>query len=140
MSSKGQLMGCFDEDIEGILVQDKLRQALANDDNNSDIISPDVRNEFLYQILKMVCVGGSMCQAETNFQKYKDTARDLYKDLVSIERVLDEVKVTSSVFHIDAQGQSGIFPVANMHNKCFVIVDEKVHTCTMIYKPYESFW
>lgn len=141
ISNDGHIMGCFDYEIQGILVQDKLRELLANNESeNLDGVSSSVQCEFLFQLLKLICVGGSMCQAETNFKDYREATRDLYKELVQVDRILDDVKVTSKVFHVDPDGTSKLFPVPSMHNKCFIIIDVVHHACTMMYKPYESFW
>jgi len=65
VTDHGLVRGCMDEQIEGITVQDKLREMLINPDSeNAGVFKENEKNELIYHLLKLVCVGGAMCQAE----------------------------------------------------------------------------
>ena len=138
-------MGFWGEDIEGITAQDKLRTFLA--DPNSEyalIMSDDQKKEFILHILRLVSIGGSMCQAEQQFTEYKEATKAMYKDLVCIERGRNgHAKISSTVYHIDPSGRDpSIFPIESSHNKCYAVLNEdEIYTnVTFIYKPFEPFW
>ena len=47
ISDTGYVRGCFDEEIEGILVQDKLREMFANPETeNSEVFTMAQKEEF----------------------------------------------------------------------------------------------
>lgn len=149
----------MDEIVHGLTVQDKLRRLFArrndaslrdeknedDDEETKDLFSKEDRNELLYHILGLVCLGGSMCQAEDRFDEWKTATRDLYKDLVSV--VWDETKgsvvITSEAYRVDSLGSnSAVFPRDSPHNKCYVVVDEVGETTevTVLYKAFEPYW
>ena len=144
ISDTGYVRGCFDEEIEGILVQDKLREMFANPETeNSEVFTMAQKEEFLYHLLGLVCIGGSMCQAEDKFQPWKSVTKELYKDLVDVEKDKNgNVSITSTVYQIDpSRFQSpSIFPIKSIHNKCYAIFSNKGDQITLIYKAFIPFW
>ena len=133
-------MGCFDKVFDGILVQDKLREFFINEHSDyQNIFESSTQQEFIFHLSKLVCVGGALCQAETTFENYKTSIINLYKDLVQVKAKHQGFEITSAVFHIDPEGQSNLFPIPSSHNKFYIIIHSSSHTCTVIYKPFESF-
>ena len=47
-----------------------------------DLYSADERTEWMLELLKMLLVGGQLCQWEDDFEPYADTVRQLYRDFV----------------------------------------------------------
>lgn len=146
VSEDGNLRGCMDEDIDGITIQDKLRKFLADPNSNlAPSTMPDSeKEEFLFHILRLLVVGGSMCQTEYQIVEYKEAAKSMYKDFVNIRRTHDgDAKVFSTVFQIDPEGRNlGMFPLESMHNKFYTVVNEGANnpTVTFLYKPFAPFW
>mmetsp|Transcript_29740 Transcript_29740/g.43894 ORF Transcript_29740/g.43894 Transcript_29740/m.43894 type:complete len:280 (-) Transcript_29740:1603-2442(-) len=143
ISDTEYIRGCFDIDIDGITMQDKLRELLANpDSDNAHAFSVEDRNEFLFHILCLVCIGGSMCQTEDRFTELKAATKEMYKDLITIKREKSgKVEITSAVYHIDPKGGSRrLFPISNIHNKFYAIIDREERIITAVSKPFKPFW
>jgi len=136
----GMVRGCMDEDIDGINIQDKLREMLLNpSSDNANLFSENEKKEFLFHLLRLVCRGGSMMQAETEFKNYKEYTKKLYKDFITVQRGSSsgKIKITSSVYKVESD-VDGLFPNASPHNDFFVVIDDR--TATIIYKPFAPFW
>jgi len=137
-------VGCMVDDFDGITIHDQLREMLVNDESEiSQAISQRDRKEFLFHLLRLIAVGGSMCQAEYQFRALKEAVRMFYKDLVSVHKssTSGKIEITSTVYHIDPHGSNlALFPVASVHNKCYVLIEKATSTATIIYKPFEPFW
>jgi len=144
ITDSGCIRGCVDELMdENFNIQDKLREMLINPEStNSDVFGPQQKSEFLYHLLKLVCVGGALCQTEETFTEWKIAIKSIYKDLLSIH--IDShknVRVSSKVFHIDPEGSNTLlFPITSRHNKCYIIIDQLENILTILYKPFQSFW
>ena len=134
----------MDEIIDDNLsINDKLREMLVNpESDNCDIFSFEQKQEFLYHLLRLICVGGSLCQPETKFNEWKIAVKDMYKDLITVHKNSSgDIEVSSKVFHINSEdSNSYIFPKKSPHNRCYLVVDDTMNIVTMVYKPFESFW
>mmetsp|Transcript_32398 Transcript_32398/g.39433 ORF Transcript_32398/g.39433 Transcript_32398/m.39433 type:complete len:286 (-) Transcript_32398:52-909(-) len=144
LTDNGYVRACMDEDFTGIYIQDKLREMLANPSSgNSYIFKKSEQKEFLFHILRLICVGGSMCQAEDHFDAWKEAIKYFYKDLVTVVRKerSEKLNITSKVYHVDPTGtDQSIFPLNNHHNKCYAVVDKDSRSIALIYKPFRPFW
>ena len=63
VSGDGNIIGDFEEWIEGIQLGDKLRKALLfeEDENYSELQQPKYQNEFIFRLFQYLVLGGSMC-------------------------------------------------------------------------------
>ena len=51
------------------------------------------------------------------------------------------VAIKSSAFIIDKWGDNlALFPKKSIHNKLYIVVDEKSNYVNVIYKPFVNFW
>jgi hypothetical protein len=135
--------GCMDETFEGITVQDKLREMLINPDSeNGCVYSEAQKSELIYHLLKLVVVGGAMCQAEDNFSEWREAVKKLYKDMVTVSKNSNNaIVITSRAFIVDKWGDCGqIFKTKGVHNRYYVVADEKTGYVNVIYKPFVNFW
>ena len=147
--SGGYLRGCYGEEIDGILVQDKLRQMCAKDnmgskegqEENNNILSNQDRKEFIFHLLKLISIGGAKCQSEDKFHVLKDAIKRFYKDLIQVQKdATGTIEICSSVYEIFIPGDStAIFPYPrNAHNKCYVVISgQKI---TLVIKKFIPFW
>jgi hypothetical protein len=88
VTSTDLIRACMDETFDGITIQDKLREMLVNPDSeNCHLFEEGQKKEWIYHLLKLVCVGGAMCQAEDKFAEYKEVTKAIYKDTVSVQKV-----------------------------------------------------
>ncbi|GMI01784.1 hypothetical protein TrVE_jg7205 [Triparma verrucosa] len=143
VTSTDMVRACMDETFDGVTIQDKLREMLVNSDSeNGCIFTEAQKNEFIYHMLKLVVVGGSMCQSEEKFFEWKEMTKALYKDTVSVMKSAKtgKVEICSSAFHIDPWGSSPLFKKNNSHNKYYISLDPAAGTATIVYKPFVPFW
>ena len=123
----GYIRGCHEEEIEGIWVQDKLRLMCAKDNIGEYEMKEEDRGEFIFHLMKLICVGGAKCQCEDRFHNLKNAIKTLYKDTVQVRKNANgKVEISSTVYMIEFEHSSSttkIFPNAkNVHNKCFAIL------------------
>jgi len=142
----GTLVGCSPDLKEGIQVDDELRCALADQSSvHYYLYNEDEQSEFLFRLFKLLVLGGPVCQYENDINVYLDTAKSLYKDLLSIKQNVNGQKVIRSrVFEIELskgdQNYAPGGPVASYHtqNKCFVIIDPFYRHITTLTHRWDS--
>ena len=59
-----------------------LQILLDEEDEDWDLFDHGERSEFLFQLLRLLAVGGRWCQYEDRLTPYIDVVRAIYKDLV----------------------------------------------------------
>ncbi|XP_075274001.1 cilia- and flagella-associated protein 300 isoform X2 [Opisthocomus hoazin] len=80
----GDIVKCYDDYYDDILISDELRKVLLLEDSDHyDLFSELDRKEFLFCLFKHLCIGGTLCQFEDAIGPYLETTKALYKDLVS---------------------------------------------------------
>lgn len=142
ISDTGYILGCYEEEIDGILVQDKLRLMCAKDNNGEHNLPPCHRKEFIFHLLKLLSIGGSRCQCEDNFYgPLSNSIKVLYKELIQVKITSSgKIEMCSSVYEVNLQTNIGnLYPHPNnVHNKCYVIISEK--KVTLLLKKFMPFW
>ena len=121
----------------------QLREMLLNPDSeNCCLYTEAQKTEYIYHLLKLVCVGGAMCQSEEKFVEWKEMTKAMYKDTVSVVKNAKsgKIEVSSSAFHIDPWGSSSLFKKQSIHNKFYVVLHPDTNTINVIYKPFIPFW
>ncbi|NXC20101.1 CF300 protein, partial [Corythaeola cristata] len=79
----GDIVKCYDDYYDDILISDELRKVLLLEDSDHyDLFSQSDRKEFLFCLFKHLCIGGTLCQFEDIVGPYLETTKALYKDLV----------------------------------------------------------
>ncbi|XP_013418162.1 uncharacterized protein C11orf70 homolog [Lingula anatina] len=137
----GQIMKCFDDYYDDITVSDELRKMLLiEDSDNYEAYSSAERDEFLFRIFKHICLGGQVCQYEDEVKPYLDMTKNIYKDLVSVQKdpSTKELKVVSQVLQVTASNDSGMhYPCDSEHVQTFayLIIDPiKRHVTTFYHR------
>jgi hypothetical protein len=61
--TSGSIQGCMDEWVDGMQLSDKLRQALAcEEDQNYELFQQEkYSQEFIFCLFRYLCLGGGMC-------------------------------------------------------------------------------
>lgn len=105
----GEIKGNYEENVDGILCNNRLMQILLCEDYDDpeawELVNQDkYMKEFIFKILQHFAVGGSLCQYEDNLQEYLNIVKLMYKDLVAVAKDPDsqEIKCFSLVFRIDS--------------------------------------
>lgn len=124
------IVQCHEEDVRGFLIDDNLRNVILNEESKYyKLYSDSERKQLLWRIFCHLCLGGQWCQYEFSIAPYLSTARDLYKELVSVERIGDssELVVRSVVFKAKALDENNVPLVPldpdNFQNFLYLIVD-----------------
>jgi hypothetical protein len=74
---------CLDRRVNGIWVSDLLQTAILDEDSEEyEVFSPSDRQELIYQLMKILVVGGDICQYEDEWDSYEGIVTSLYKDIV----------------------------------------------------------
>ena len=149
VTSLDSVRACMDETFDGITVQDKVREMFLNvDSENATLFKDSEKKELLYHLLRLVCVGGAMCQSEERAHEWKEMAKAMYKDCVQVQKCSDSqaggggptVEITSTATHVDPGGYSCLFPRRSPHNLLYVVTDCYSGYVTVVYKPFVPFW
>ena len=94
----GYIRGCMPERYHGAESGSLLREMFMNEDSESYLCYDDEeRSEFLFRVMQSLCIGGSMCQPETNMKAYLDNAKAVYKSMVSVRK-----KSSTNKLYIDS--------------------------------------
>ncbi|NXY49914.1 CF300 protein, partial [Ceuthmochares aereus] len=125
----GEIVKCYNDYYDDILISDELRKVLLLEDSDHyDIFSQSDRKEFLFCLFKHLCIGGTLCQFEDVVGPYLETTKALYKDLVSVRKNPEtkEIHIISTVFRVSAYDNNGLcYPSSKSHDQTFayMVVD-----------------
>ncbi|KAJ8309761.1 hypothetical protein KUTeg_011626 [Tegillarca granosa] len=140
--STGSIQKCFDEFCGDFTVSDELRKMLLIDDSdNYCIYSDSERDEFLFRLFKHLCLGGQYCQFEDMLDPYTDMTKQLYKDLISVQKNPEtkELNIISSVYKISAFDEDiQIYPSDSEHEQTFayLVVDPLKRHVHILYHKF----
>jgi len=83
VSEDGKIAATFEEWVEGMCLQDRLRSALANPESEDfDVFSEAQRRELITTIFRHLVLGGGMNQWDESIEPYVEATRGFYKDLL----------------------------------------------------------
>eukprot|EP00898_Chlorokybus_atmophyticus_P003990 jgi/Chlat1/4592/Chrsp290S04343 len=141
----GSISKCMDDCINGFPVSDLLRHMLLSEESeHADLFSADERSELLFRIFKHLCLGGAMCQFEDDIQPYLDTTRQVYKELVSVQKnaTSGQVEVVSQAYAVTAVDLPNwsLFPRKSPQNFCYFAVDPIKRQLAVWYHAYVPYW
>ncbi|XP_023140933.2 cilia- and flagella-associated protein 300 isoform X1 [Amphiprion ocellaris] len=103
----GRVVKCF-HDVHPDY--DELRQMLQEEDlEHYCVVGREQRAEFLFRVFKHLCVGGELCQYEDTIDPYINTTKQMYKDLISVQKDPEtkKISVVSTVLKVCAYDESG---------------------------------
>ncbi|KAJ8275851.1 hypothetical protein COCON_G00076030 [Conger conger] len=139
LSPTGHITKCFHEHYADF---DELRKMLMIEDSeNYEIISQEDRQEFLFRLFKHLCLGGGLCQYEEVVTPCIETARLIYKDMLSVQKDPEtkEIKIVSTVLKVTAYDDSGLcYPSEKDDEQTFayLIVDPYKRNVYVLYHSY----
>lgn len=126
----GDIRKCFDEVCGDFLVSDELRKLLLSEESDFyTVYSDEQRKEFLFRLFTHLVLGGYCCQYEDNINQYIDSAKYLYKDLLSVQKDknLQKLYINCVVLRVTLKDSTGkiIFPgsTENVQNFCYLIIE-----------------
>jgi dihydroorotase len=88
--------------------------------------------------------GGGLCQPDTNFDRYMDTTKAMYKELMTIckSSQTNEVEIISKSFKINNVEGLELYPKNpdNDSNSTILICDSIQKTITVLKHSMNKFW
>ncbi|XP_061194760.1 cilia- and flagella-associated protein 300-like [Saccostrea echinata] len=138
----GHISKCFDEFYGEFQISDELRKMLLIDDSdNYCLYSDSERDEFLFRIFFHLCLGGRFNQFEDEIQPYLDVTKQIYKDLISVQKNPDtkDLSIVSCVFKLIAKdGEEMFYPAKVDHENTFsyLVVDPIKRTAAVLYHNF----
>ena len=145
ITTNGHIRGCFEEVYDGMTVQDKLRELLINEDSeNACIYSEKERKELIYVLFKLLVVGGSMCQPDTNMERYLDMTKGLYRDLLTVYKAptTGNVTVSGKVFSITSVRGMDLFlhEEKTLLNTFIIIIEPIRKEISVLKNDFKPYW
>jgi hypothetical protein len=101
------------------------------------------RNQYIFNLFKLLVVGGSLCQPDTSIDRYLNMTKGLYKDTLTVYKQAknDEIAIAGKVFNIKEVGGLTLFNDPNSpHNILYLVVDPMKKHIVAIKFDYKSFW
>ncbi|XP_070841441.1 cilia- and flagella-associated protein 300 [Chaetodon trifascialis] len=132
----GHVVKCFHDVYPDY---DELRQMLQEEDSEHyDVVGREERGEFLFRLFKHLCLGGELCQYEDTIDPYISTTKQMYKDLISVQKDPEtkKISVISTVLKVCAYDESGrCYPGRREEEQTFayLIVDPIKRHVTLFY-------
>lgn len=145
VAPNGNIRGCFEETYDGIVCQDLLRELLLNiDSENSSLYSSNDRNQYIYHLFKLICIGGSLCQPDNRTDRYLSMIKSLYKETLTVYKdgKSNSMQISGRVYSITSPiNDNSVFKHPDStHNSLLLIVDTMKKVITTIKLDYKSFW
>lgn len=85
IAPNGNIRGCYEDIVNEIPINDLLKDLLINSNSeNRDLYSTDDRKQFIFQLFKILVLGGNMNQSDTKTDRYLELTKGIYKDLLTI--------------------------------------------------------
>ena len=138
---------CLDIFLDSsVTVADKLREVLmcGDESENYDLFTEEEKNEFLYHVLWRIASGGALCQWEDDFSVYRDTVKDIYKEMIGVQKNqhTNEVECTSVVYEVTGfDANVDLFArTAPNHNFCYLCVNPSRREVIYWYGGFVSMW
>ncbi|KAL5108941.1 hypothetical protein TcWFU_005266 [Taenia crassiceps] len=114
----GRIKFCFEEYYESLVINDCLKRV----SELYDLFTEAEREEFLFRLFKHFVIGGELAQPNEDLGAYTNFVRNLYKDLISVQKIheSEELKVVSLVYDVRALSNSRtIYPASKSHVNTF---------------------
>nr|XP_046273692.1 cilia- and flagella-associated protein 300 isoform X2 [Scatophagus argus] len=135
----GHVVKCFHDVYPDF---DELRRMLLEEDSEHYyVVGREERGEFLFVLFKHLCLGGELCQYEDTIDPYISTTKQIYKDLISVQKDPEskKISVVSTVLKVYAHDESGrCYPGRREEEQTFayLIVDPFKRHVTLFYHCY----
>jgi len=141
----GSIVKCFDNYIQDMQIQDKLRECLLDEDSeNYTLFTDEERDELLLRLFQHCVLGGGMCQYEDEIQPYFKATKVLYKKLLAVRKHEEtgKIEVVTRVFSLRSikagKTDPALFPSRSPYSFCYLFVNPVKRTLSVWYMPWIS--
>lgn len=147
IAANGYLKKCMNDRVAGVDIDTLVTDLLINEESEHlGAISEAKRAEFIFQLFHLIFIGGAMHQRDESVIEYLETAKALYKELLTVHKKAEsgKIEITSKVYQIKIKPCSGskarLFSGVEEHSRCFLVVDPVKRYATVVFSDYKSFW
>ncbi|CAG9317729.1 unnamed protein product [Blepharisma stoltei] len=128
--------------FEEIEICDKIRQAiLIEESENYELLTENIRNEFLFRIFQHITIGGGICQYEDYTTPYMDVVKSLYKDLISVGKdESGQLRISSKAYQLKNSQEFRLFTAEHPQDFLYVIVDQQNRHVNLWYHKWHGIW
>ena len=85
VAPKGNIRGCYEDMVSEIPINDLLKDLMINNNGeNRNLYSEEDRKQFIFQLFKILVLGGSLKQPDARTDHYLELTKGIYKDLLTI--------------------------------------------------------
>lgn len=137
------IIQCQEDDEGGFIIDDNLRNTILKKGSKYfSLFNESDRKQFLWRIFCHLCLGGEWCQYEFNIEPYLTTTKNIYKDIISVERVGDstDLVIRSIVLRVQAydENKKPLIPTQpiNPQNFVYLIIDPFKRSVTVFTHCY----
>jgi len=138
ISDEGRISPTFEEWVEGMCLQDRLRIALAHPDSEDyEILTDAQRQELITTVFRHLVLGGGMNQWDDHIEPYVEATRGFYKDLLSVRKnpETNKVEITTVAYKVESvDATTNLFGHPNSpNNLCLLCIDPVPRTVMCYY-------
>lgn len=117
---------CPDHHVRGMWLTDCLQVALLDEDSEEYYaFSAEDRKELIFQVIKLLVIGGEICQYEDEWDVYEPVVTSLYRDLVGqsvVKQASGAIAITARAYLVKKTNETTIAhdPERSM---CLLVID-----------------
>jgi hypothetical protein len=103
--SDGSIVKCVPDVCDDVQVNDELRKMLLIEESDSyELYDDAAREQFIFQLFQLICIGGAICQYEDNVRAYIEMTRAMYRELLVARKNkhTSKIEVASHVLRVTA--------------------------------------
>ena len=116
---------------------------ILNDDSDlSHVYSEQDKKQLIFQLFKLLVIGGPLNQSDTRIDRYLDLTKKIYKDLLTVykDSVTNQIKAVNRVYLVQSVEGCCLHPTENDLNTFIVNIDPVKKTAILLRKTFKSFW
>lgn len=117
---------CPDHHVRGMWLSDCLQVALLDEDSEEyEVFTQEDRKELLFQVIKLLVLGGEICQYEDEWDTYEPVITSLYRDLIGksvVKNTSGAISVVARAFLLTKTNGKSILSNPD-RSMCLLVID-----------------
>ncbi|EAY20714.1 hypothetical protein TVAG_390970 [Trichomonas vaginalis G3] len=117
---------CPDHHVHGMWLSDCLQVALLDEDSEEyEVFTPEDRRELLFHVIKLLVLGGEICQYEDEWDTYEPVITSLYRDLIGqsvVKNTSGAISIVARPYLLKKTNGKSILGNPD-HSACILVID-----------------
>ena len=116
---------------------------ILNDESDvAHVYSDQDKKQFIFQLFKLLVIGGPLNQSDARIDRYLDMTKKLYKELLTVYKDSDthQIKAVNKVYLVHSVEGGCLHSTENELNTFIVDIDPVKKTVTLLKMTFKSFW